>query len=133
MSNLTVSKKIFRLLVLVLLITLSQSCKHEPVSISNLPTVCYDNQILPIFAACSQCHSGADGQKGFDPTSYNSVMKSVKPGNPWGSKLYTIVSSPNNPNMMPPKGHEPLSEVQRTTIEVWILQGAKEIKCDTVH
>jgi Planctomycete cytochrome C len=133
MNQLTVSKFFLRSLVLVLFINLLQSCKHEPSDISNLQPVCFDTQILSILGACTQCHSGNSHQGGFDPSNYNSVMKSVKPGNPWGSKLYTIVSSPNNPNMMPPKGHNPLSITQRTTIEVWILQGAKETKCDTIH
>ncbi len=133
MNYLTASKLSLKSLVLLFFINISQSCKHEPPSISGLQTVCYDTQVLPIFAACSQCHSGNDRRGGFDPTSYSSVMRSVKPGDPWRSKLYTIVSSPNNPNMMPPKGHNPLSIAQRTTIEVWILQGAKETKCDTIH
>jgi hypothetical protein len=120
-------------IVLISMISQLQSCKNKPESIANLPTVCFDTQIQPILSVCTQCHSGnsKQGGGGFNPTNYNSIMKSVKPGNPWGSKLYTIVSSPNNPNMMPPKGHEPLSIGQRTLIEVWILQGAKEIKCDT--
>lgn len=112
-------------LLLFLFVWFVQSCKHEPSNISNLPTVCFDNQIQPILARCASCHSGSSGQEGFDATSYNSIMRAVKPGDPWGSKLYTIVSSPNNPNMMPPKGNTPLNQEERTILEVWILQGAK--------
>jgi len=124
-------------IVLVVFISQLQSCKHDPANISNLPTVCFDTQIQTIFSsscAMSGCHSGGSGSRdagGFNASSYASIMKSVKPGNPWGSKVYTIVSSPNNPNMMPPKGHQPLTLEQRTLIEVWILQGAKETKCNT--
>ena len=118
-------------IVFFLIVCQLQSCKHEPASLSSMPTVCFDNQIQPILSSCTKCHSGNSGEGGFNPSNYSTIMESVKAGNPWGSKLYTIVSSPNNPNMMPPKGNEPLSPEQRTLIEVWILQGAKDTKCDT--
>lgn len=115
---------------MILLMCQLQSCKHEPSNISNLPMVCF-SEIQPILSACSKCHSGSSREGGgFDPSNYASIMKSVKPGNPWGSKLYTIISSPNNPNMMPPKGNDPVSKEDRTLIEIWILQGAKET-CDS--
>lgn len=118
-------------IVLMFLIFQLQSCKHDPANISNLPIVCF-SEIQPILSECSRCHSGSSkGGGGFNPTNYASIMKSVKPGNPWGSKLYTIISSPNNPNMMPPKGNDPVSEADRTLIEIWILQGAKET-CDSI-
>jgi uncharacterized membrane protein len=120
-------------IVLILVISQLQSCKHDPATLNNLPIVCFDTQVQPILGTCVQCHSGSSkgGGGGFNPSSYTTIMKSVKPGDPWGSKLYTIVSDPNNPNMMPPKGHQPLSQEQRTLIEVWILQGAKDTKCNT--
>lgn len=126
---------IIRLTTLFLFIGLLGSCKHEPDNIKNLPVVCFDTQIQPIFSgscAMTGCHSGGSRERGFDPSNYSSILRSVKPGDPWGSKIYTIVSDPNNPNMMPPKGHNPLTLEQRTLIEVWILQGAKDTKCDTV-
>jgi len=111
-----------------------ESCKHEPFNLNNLPTICFEADVQPIYStscAMSGCHSGNSKLGDFDPANYSTLMQSVKPGDPWGSKAYTIVSSPNNPNMMPPKGHKALSPQQLTTIEVWILQGAKETKCDS--
>lgn len=125
MKNTTISLSLFLLAFFV------QSCKHEPSNISSFPVVCFDTQIQPILARCASCHSGNSGQEGFDATSYNSIMRAVKRGDPWGSKLYTIVSSPNNPNMMPPKGNEPLNQDERTLLELWILQGANHTTCDT--
>lgn len=108
------------------------SCKHEPSSLSDLPTVCFSKDVLPALSVCAKCHSSGQREgEGFDPSSYSSIMKSVKAGDPWASKLYTIISSPNNPNMMPPKGYSPVSEEDRMKIEVWILQGAKETTCDS--
>ena len=126
----TIIKFFLTSLVLVLLPYLLQSCKHEPPSISDLKAVYYETDIAPLLSVCSKCHTGSRGEN-FDAASYTGVLRSVKKGDPWGSKLYTIVSSPNNPNMMPPKGYAPLSEIQRTLIEVWILQGAKSAQ-DTV-
>jgi len=119
---------LFKVLALVLVVF--QSCKHEPATLSNLPKVCFSD-VQTILSSCSKCHgNGLREGRGFDPTSYQSIIKSVKSGDPWGSKLYTIISSPNNPNMMPPKGYAPVSLEDRTKIEVWILQGARE-KCDS--
>ena len=120
-------------ILFVLIISQLQSCKHEPANLSGLPTVCFNDVQTIYSSSCgmSGCHSGNSSKGGFNPSNYASIMKSVKAGDPWGSKAYTIVSSPNNPNMMPPKGHDPLTLKDRTTIEVWILQGAKDTKCDT--
>jgi hypothetical protein len=109
-----------------------ESCKHVPASVSNWPTVCYDSTIIKIMQnRCVACHSkGIREGREFDANNFVSIKNLVKDGDPWGSKLYTIVSSPNNPNMMPPKGQEPLSKNERTLLEVWILQGAND-KCET--
>jgi hypothetical protein len=119
-----------RMVTLLMITIILSSCKHEPSNVKDLPTVCFEKEILPVFSMCAKCHNGG-GEEGFDPSSYSSIMKSVKPGNPWGSKLYTIISSPNNPNMMPPKGYDPISKEDRIKVEVWILQGAKNTQCDS--
>lgn len=128
-----------RLLILMLIfggsfiaVSYLPSCKHEPSSLSGLPTVCFEKDVQPALAVCAKCHSSGKREgEGFDPSSYTSIMRSVTPGNPWKSKLYTIISSPNNPNMMPPKGYDPITQTDRTMIELWILQGAKDTKCDS--
>jgi hypothetical protein len=130
-----VSSAFTRIVILFSIAGMLSSCKHEPNNLANLPIVCFDTQVQPIFSgscAMAGCHSGGGRERGgFDPSSYSSLMNSVKAGDPWGSTAYTIVSSPNNPNMMPPQGHKPLTLEQRTLIEVWILQGAKDTRCDT--
>ena len=120
--------------IVLLIVGLLQSCKHEPASINNLPTVCF-SQIQPIFSNCGTCHK-TNSEEGniFDPKNPNSFRNLVKAGDPWGSKLYTIISSPNNPNMMPPKGKDnfPISEENRVKLELWILQGANmDSNCGT--
>ena len=122
-------------LVFIFLITLHfESCKNDPVGLENLDTVCFNNQVLPVFTsscALSGCHDTASRKGRFTATSYSSIMKYVSPGNAWKSKIYTIVSSPDNPDLMPPKPHTPLTLQQRTFIEVWIEQGAKDTQCSS--
>jgi hypothetical protein len=123
----------FSLLLIGFLLAIGMlgACKHEPSNLKDLPTVCFEKEVLPVFSMCAKCHSGGKGEgDDFDPSSYASIMKSVKAGNPWGSTLYTIISSPNNPNMMPPKGYDPIPMEDRVKVEVWILQGAKNTTCN---
>jgi uncharacterized membrane protein len=106
------------------------SCTHEPNFISELDTVCFEKQILPIMqtsCAMSGCHSQGGGESGFDATSYESIMSIVNPGNAKKSKLYQVITQTYAGNMMPPDN--PLTEVQRNLIMVWIEQGAKKTTC----
>jgi len=107
------------------------SCKHDPPGLGELPSVCFDTQILPIFetnCAMSGCHNGS--RKGSFNT-YAGIMKDITAGNPRSSQAYSRITSTWSP--MPPKG-PPLSEEQRSLIYVWILQGANNTVCDTtVH
>lgn len=108
-----------------------QSCKHDPQGLDQMEIICFNTQVAPILVSqCSSCHGGNRGKGGYVIDSvYDNVKDLVKAGNPWGSKLYTIVSSPNNPNMMPP--NKALSKDQLTILELWIAQGAKNTICNS--
>ncbi len=115
-----------------LLAVIFSSCRHEAMGVDSLETVCFETQVLPIFqtsCAISGCHGGSHPEEGFDATSYSSIMKLVEPGKPQKSEVYRVITSPLNPEMMPPD--RPLTKEQRTLIEVWILQGAKNTSCST--
>ncbi|HLO58801.1 MAG TPA: hypothetical protein VK179_08685 [Bacteroidales bacterium] len=104
------------------------SCTHDPVTVADLDTVCFQTQVLPIIqTSCgmSGCHDGS--QEGFLATDYSSIMEAVKPGDPRGSKLYKVITNVNGENFMPPD--QPLTRLQRSLIEVWIQQGAKNTTC----
>lgn len=108
------------------------SCVHEPIGLANLDTVCFETQVLPIFTsscALSGCHDATTKRARFDATSYASIIKFVTPGNAGNSNIYSVISSANSSDMMPPSGHNPLTEQERTYIEVWIDQGAKDTQC----
>lgn len=119
------------LLITFLLAGQLGSCKHEPLGIQTLDTVCFTNQVLPIFqTSCtiSGCHDAGSANGGFVATNYNSIMKLVKPGKPYESEVYQILGRPYG-KMMPPD--RPLSKEDRMLIEVWIAQGAENVSCDT--
>lgn len=133
MRRITIGVLVVTFSIIVFFIGAFQSCKHDPQGLDQLDTICFNTQVAPILVAqCSQCH-GASNPKGelVIDGEYNNVIKLVKPGDPWASELYNIVSSPNNPNMMPP--NKPLSKNQLTILEVWIAQGAKNTICSPTN
>lgn len=106
------------------------SCKHEPVGIDLLDSVCFDTQVLPILqTSCgiSGCHDATTATSGFLVKDYESILESVKPGKASRSTLYKVITDINGEEMMPPD--QPLSKEQRTLILVWIEQGAANKIC----
>jgi cytochrome c5 len=117
------------LLVGVMVISIP-SCTHDPVGIEGLDTICFGTEVLPILqTSCGMtgCHGNGSAAAGYDLSNYESIIKSVSPRDPRGSKLYKVITSINGENMMPPD--RPLTQVQRTIIEVWIAQGAGKTTC----
>jgi hypothetical protein len=102
------------------------SCTHDPIGIESLDSVCFDTQVMPILeTSCLKCHDGST--EGFSMSNYNDVMNYVSPGNPRKSTLYQVITNVGIGNMMPPD--VPLSQENRTIIEVWIAQGANNKIC----
>jgi hypothetical protein len=121
---------VFAGLILCLVPFKIPSGTHDPVGIELLDSVCFDTQVMPILeGACAKCHSGS--HEGFSMSKYADVMNYVTPGNPRKSKLYQVITNVGIGNIMPPD--LPLTQENRTIIEVWIAQGAhnKICKIDT--
>ncbi len=100
------------------------SCSHEG-DPNAVETISYKEQIAPIISGnCSMtgCH---DGGEEFSLKSYSDVMNNVSAGDSKGSELYTSVSSSFGFIRMPPSPADPLTKQQRTLIDLWIGQGAK--------
>jgi hypothetical protein len=113
----------------ILFLAFLPSCTHDVANLEELDTLCFDSQILPIIrTSCGMtgCHDGT--AEGFLATDYLSIMEAVKPGDPRGSKLYQVITDIRSDDMMPPD--RPLSQEQRTLIQVWIAQGAENIQCN---
>lgn len=117
-------------LFISLILAALPSCHQESLLIDDMDTVCFYGQVMPVLqTSCGMagCHDGS--QEGFLAASYNTVMQSVVPGDPRGSKLYQVITDINGEQMMPPD--RPLTQEQRSVIQVWIAQGALETTCDT--
>jgi len=118
------------LLFLISVLVLNSSCTHEPVNLNDLDTVCFDSQILPLLqnsCGTAGCHDAANGEVDFVTTNYESILQAVKPGDPKGSKLYTVLIDIWGENLMPPDN--PLSITDRNLIQLWIAQGALKTEC----
>lgn len=110
-------------------ITIIFSCTHEPDGISDFPEVCFEKEVLPIFqnsCGISGCHDQASAKDGYVFTSYNSIINTIKPGNPSESPAYTILTAKGD-DRMPPEEVLPLQS--RQTIRIWIEQGAQNTTC----
>ena len=109
------------LILLFLIFPLLSSCRHQA-NIDNLPIVCFEKDVLPVFqnnCAISGCHDGT--REGMAFNSYVNISREVTPGKPYSSNLYQAIIGSGG-NRMPPSA--PLSLENRTIISVWIEQGA---------
>jgi hypothetical protein len=124
-------RKIFFLPVYsILILMVLPACHHESTIVDDLDTVCFYGTVMPILqTSCgiAGCHDGSE--EGFLATGYQSIILSVVPGDPRGSKLYQVITDIYSEEMMPPD--RPLTKEQRSIIQVWIAQGALETSCDT--
>jgi len=103
------------------------SCENTGVSADQMPEICFNTQVLPIFqnsCATSGCHD-SQGESGYTFTSYNGIMAAITPGNASKSAAYQAITSTFQ--LMPP--NNPLSQNNRTIIRLWIEQGANETTC----
>jgi len=89
-------------------------------------TVYFSNTVLPMIVsncATTGCHDSATHREGLILTNYNKIKGEVSPGNPSGSRLFTVISS----GKMPPAGK--LSATQIAALSQWITQGALNNTC----
>src|ERR1044071_2718518 len=127
---------VFYALVFVLALN---NCTWDKSPYNNPNGVCYQTQIEPIInsnCAKSGCHDGT-GEETPALTSYNDVIKFVKPGRPGNSKLVEVITG-HGEDFMPPAPNQPLTQDQINLIQLWILEGAGNdpkcafsIPCDT--
>jgi WD40 repeat protein len=101
------------------------------VKIDRKDPISYDKDVEPIFyKRCTVCHSGNVKESKLDISSYESMMKGgkrgepIKPGKGDDSLLYKEVLRTQKP-FMPPRGEEPCTPEEVAIIKMWIDQGAK--------
>ncbi len=117
--------KIYLLLALLIILTTVSwvtSCTHVA-NIANMPEVCFEGDVLPIFTnncAISGCHDGR-GESDMALDNYVDISHTVVPYNPDASHSYQAIIAKWS-NRMPPS--QPLTEENRTIVRLWIEQGA---------
>lgn len=128
---------------------LPASCRHETFSAGNgntpaeLPSdagacspdsVYFVNAVLPVLVsncATAGCHDPGAHQEGLILTSYQGIMRIVRPGNANASKLMEVIRTSNWGDIMPPPPMPPLSSDQINYIAKWINQGALNNYCQS--
>ena len=109
-------------------VVLFTACQQQVSPAGDLPAISFNQKVMPVIAAgctASGCH-GDERTRDFTLLNYDDVMQhgDVKAGDPRGSKLYRIITTPLS-SVMPPSPNEPLSDEQTVLVYLWILQGAK--------
>lgn len=134
--------------LLILIGFLLVMCKHEipfsrnnhnspgnpPIisSTCNSDSVYFANTILPLLSsgcAMSGCHDAVTHEEGLILNNYAGIMRIVQVGNARESKLYKVITTTSQGDIMPPPPHLPFSSATITLIQKWINQGAKNNQC----
>jgi hypothetical protein len=123
--------KIYLILGLLFILTVSSwisSCTHNA-DLTNIPEICFERDVLPVFqnnCAISNCHNGT-GESRMRLDDYASIRQTVEPFKPYSSRSYKAIIATFGENRMPPG--QILSLENRTTIRLWIEQGAASTMC----
>lgn len=105
------------------------SCKHELMLPENIPEICFEREVLPIFrnnCGITGCHDGA-GEDDYTLTDYLGISHAVVSGRPYESPAYKAIIARTGEDRMPPG--KPLSIGNRMLIRLWIEQGAGLTSC----
>lgn len=135
----------------VVLATLMAACVHEPLvnpdpdpdpdptdttaqNTCDPDTVYFERDLLPIIVsncAKSGCHDPITREEGYDFSTYASIIASgqVKPGRALDSDFYEAITETRASKVMPPPPAAPLTAEQKSIVEKWIRQGAKNLTC----
>lgn len=106
------------------------SCMHESEIIDDIPEICFEAEILPIFknsCALSGCHDEIAAEEDYIFSNYENIVKAVVPGEANNSEAYLSMIDFRSDDLMPP--NQPLSLENRSLIRIWIDQGAKNTTC----
>jgi mono/diheme cytochrome c family protein len=105
------------------------SCKHEIIIPDNIPEICFEREVLPVFqnsCGITGCHDGS-GESGYVLTDYYGISHSVVSGKPYESPVYKAIIAKTGESRMPPD--KPLTFASRMIIRLWIEQGAGLTTC----
>ena len=94
-------------------------------STSSAPAAPFASAQAVLTTRCMPCHSGAQPAAGIDLTKFDSISRTVTPGDPTNSKLVQVMRGAPGVKKMPPSGPPP-SEQEIKAVEAWIQAGAKQ-------
>lgn len=143
------------LILISSIISITSSCKHEPLgSVNptdtiiknpidtiqgtavtgwkcNADTVYFQYDVLPVLVsscATSGCHDASTRADGYQLTDYaNAIKKGISAGRASNSKVYTEIAN----GSMPPQGSGiTMTQAQKDIVAKWINQGAKNLSCN---
>lgn len=123
-------------IALVTFILIFNGCTKDktpvPVEPCDPNKVYFQNDVFPIIAsncAKSGCHDAITHEEDLNLSTYNGIMKIVKPGNPAGSDLMEVINTTSGEKAMPPPPNTALSQTQKDLISRWISEGALNNYC----
>lgn len=101
----------------------------------NADTVYFENDILPLIVsncAMSGCHDVTTAADGIILTNYQQIIQTgqIRSGLPNDSELFEKITESRLDKRMPPPPSAALSSAQIELVRKWILQGAKNNRCD---
>lgn len=113
--------------------TISGGVIENPVTTYPEDTICFQQDILPIFlssCATTDCHDAGSHEEGYVLTDYNHIVsKGISPYNSQESKIYKVLSTNESDDRMPPAPRSRLSDEQIAAIQQWIDEGALNSAC----
>lgn len=115
-----------KIILVFICFTLLWSCQRKT-EVPAEPVISFQNNVQPVIIGnCteSNCHGKESGQEAL--ITYDDIINNadVVPGEARGSDLYHVITGKWG-GLMPPSPKSPLTDVQITTIYLWIMQGAK--------
>jgi uncharacterized membrane protein len=141
---------LFKASLFAIVVTGSFACRHSldgienggsgnegganppPVTTNCSPdTVYFVNDIMPLISSnctMSGCHDNITHADGVNLTTYAKIVRYVVPGNATNSELYKVIAKTNG-DRMPPPPMPAFTAEQKTKIQKWINQGAKNNSC----
>jgi len=96
-------------------------------------SIYFANTILPLISsACAMagCHDAVTHEEELTLSNYSGIRRIVQPGNAGGSKLFKVITTASQGDVMPPPPHSRLTTENIDAIQKWIAQGAKNNQCN---
>jgi hypothetical protein len=121
------------LLIIFMTYSWISSCTHQP-DPNSLPTICYKEVKTIIGSNCFKaqtlntqgCHDNTG--EGPDFSTDQGIQDAVTAGDADASALYQAIITVRGESKMPPN-LPPIPQESRTTVRIWIEQGAKTDAC----